>query len=167
MTIKRKPIIERFWRLVNKTDGCWEWTGSGWKGYGQFIIADQNGKQKRWLAHRFSWVIHNGVIPLGSGYHGTCVLHKCDNRKCVRPDHLFLGTNADNVHDMMAKGRMRIIRRYGEAHQQAKLTESQVRKILSDARSRKELSEVYGVHYNTIALIKRREKWRHIDMCAS
>ncbi len=96
------PAIERFWKLVKKTETCWIWVGKGKSGggYGQIKI-----KGKNVSAHRFSYELHNGRIPKGDGYHGTCVLHTCDNRLCVNPQHLWLGTNADNIHDMERKGR--------------------------------------------------------------
>ena len=85
----------------NVKNGCWEWTASlNPDGYGRFYL-----NEKYMGAHRASWMIHNGEIPSGDGSHGTCVLHKCDNRKCVNPDHLFLGSQQDNLSDMEEKGR--------------------------------------------------------------
>lgn len=90
------PAEVRFWKHVAKTEGCWEWTGStSKKGYGKLNIG---GVTK--AAHRFSYEIANGPIP-----EKLFVLHRCDNPPCVRPDHLFTGTNEDNVKDMMKKGR--------------------------------------------------------------
>lgn len=96
-------ILERFEAKINKEteSGCWEWTAYlDSKGYGAFRY---EGKTRR--AHRVSWMIYKGDIPKGNGYHGTCVLHKCDNRRCVNPEHLFLGSNQDNMLDMVSKGR--------------------------------------------------------------
>jgi hypothetical protein len=96
----RRPAEDRFWAKVEKTEGCWLWTGSRRPpgGYGQFRSANQQMVS----THRFSWELHNGLIPPG-----LCVCHRCDNPACVRPDHLFLGTMLDNNRDMMAKGRDR------------------------------------------------------------
>lgn len=91
----RKPLIVRFFDKVNKTNNCWEWSGTNNYRYGLLRTC---GKMVR--AHRISWEIHFGTIP--AGLH---VLHKCDNTLCVNPDHLFLGTHFDNMQDMAKKGR--------------------------------------------------------------
>ena len=97
-----KTIKERFWEKVDKKDDdqCWLWKGSSNGIYGKLTI---NGKSIS--AHRLSYEIHFGEIPDGEGYHGTCVLHKCDTPLCANPNHLFLGSNLDNVQDMCKKGR--------------------------------------------------------------
>ena len=93
--------MKRFFDKIYKNpNGCWEWTGARLlKGYGVFSVEKITG----WgtiPAHRFSWILHNGIIP-----RGMCVLHKCDNPPCVNPEHLFLGTKNDNNKDMAIKKR--------------------------------------------------------------
>lgn len=87
---------ENLWKHVKKTETCWLWTGAKTiSGYGCMRVNGENI-----VAHRVSWEILNGDIP-----NGLCVLHKCDVRPCIRPDHLFLGTRGDNARDAMSKGR--------------------------------------------------------------
>jgi hypothetical protein len=93
----RGTAEERFWQKVYKTDSCWFWIGSkSAKGYGHLIVGKGNI-----YAHKFSWMIHRGDIPTGQQ-----VLHHCDIRQCVNPNHLFLGTQADNLRDAGQKGTM-------------------------------------------------------------
>lgn len=91
---------DRFWSKVSKGEGCWLWDGHLQpKGYGNFTVGN-----KTWKAHRFAWVLTFGAIA-----DGLFVLHRCDNPTCVRPDHLFLGTNDDNMRDMVNKGRKQLL----------------------------------------------------------
>lgn len=90
-------MIHRFWERVDMSGDCWLWTGTlGRKGYGRV----PNYPMSPWAAHRVAYMLAVGPIP-----GDLLVLHRCDNPPCVRPDHLFLGTNADNMRDMRAKGR--------------------------------------------------------------
>lgn len=96
------PIGVRFWRHVVKTADCWNWIGAKNKqGYGHFTIRARPGLTcEHTSAHRFVWSLERGEIPPG-----LCVLHRCDNPSCVRPDHLFLGTVNDNNQDAKVKSR--------------------------------------------------------------
>lgn len=96
----RKPLIERFWPRVNKNgdNGCWNWTAAlSAAGYGQI---GAQGERKILYTHRLSWEIANGQIP-----NGMVICHKCDNPKCCNPDHLFMGTQKQNMQDARKKGR--------------------------------------------------------------
>jgi hypothetical protein len=153
-------ILTRFWSKVNKdTDsGCWEWTSTLRLGYGRFHYMQVDG-----ASHRFSWIIHNGDIPKGD-HHGTlCVLHKCDNRKCVHPDHLFLGTQQDNMTDKVSKSRQYIPA--GTKHYRARLTEDKVREMrmwydlgYSSAR----MAILYCVSHGHASNICKRIRWSHV-----
>lgn len=95
-----RPLTERLWLKVRKGDGCWTFTGAR-NGYGYGVLIETvDGQRHERLAHRVAWSEANGPIPAG-----MVICHHCDNPPCVRPDHLFLGTHADNMADMIAKGR--------------------------------------------------------------
>lgn len=145
-----KSIDERFWSKVEiiPEHPCWEWIGyknNKGKGYGKCWF--ENRKE---YAHRASWIIHFGLIPKG-----LYVCHKCDNKGCVNPNHLFIGTHQDNVTDMVKKDRSA----RGERNGLCKLTRSAVLKIRADNRKHKEIAKEYGIHRNHVGGIKRREKW--------
>lgn len=143
---------QRFWAKVDKTDGCWLWTASTTaKGYGQLQV--RPGVMSS--AHRYSYTIHNGVIP--DGLH---ILHTCDNPRCVRPDHLFLGTNKDNSRDMVAKGRCNPPK--GVRASNAQLTDALVRLIRVSPLSARELAETLDVTTTAIYLVRNRTNWKHI-----
>lgn len=158
MNTKRIPVEVRFWRHVSKTRRCWNWTARKLKGYG-FISGFDGKKPIKILAHRLSWVIHKGAIP-----DGQCVMHKCDNPSCVRPSHLFLGTQLQNLQDMDAKGRRRV--GIGERHASQKMTILMVkamRKIRIKFRlSYKQLGIAYGISTNSAWRICTRKTWRHV-----
>lgn len=135
----------QFWAQVLKTDECWNWTGWSTQGYG--IMRTPSFMRR---AHRVSYQIHFGPIPKG-----LLVLHKCDNRACVNPDHLEAGTQKKNIRDALARGRLA----------PPKLTETQVREIRRRHRPRKgaALAREYGVSRWTINLIARRKIWTHVE----
>lgn len=152
------PRIVRFWKRTNKQGRihkeygqCWEWmAGKLPAGYGRFAND---------LAHRYSYREFVGEIPTG-----VSVLHKCDNPSCVNPDHLFLGTQQDNLKDMRDKGKQ--VR--GERQGMSKLTEKQVVEIRRRYKrySRKDgsgvLAKEYGVCLTQIYRVVSREHWRHV-----
>jgi len=116
---KRKLPIDRFLSKVDKTTNCWIWLASQRAGYGSFVGVDCKSRG----AHQFSYSHYIGEIPKG-----MCVCHKCDNKLCVNPEHLFLGTQKDNLHDMHKKGRNRATNTYssGPNHCNARLSGEQV-----------------------------------------
>ena len=145
----------RFWSKVAKGPWCWIWTAArSPHGYGRVNVAGRSLQ-----AHRVSWEMCKGEIPLG-----LHVLHHCDVRPCVNPSHLFLGTNADNIRDMHAKGRNRQPR--GEANTNGKLTEDDVREIrriyAESEISASALGRKFGVCHPTVVNIVRGRGWRHV-----
>lgn len=152
-------LEHRLWSRVTKTDECWTWTGSQrGKGYGQIKLAGR----KSTTAHRASWLVHHGNIP-----DGMCVLHKCDNRLCVRPDHLFLGTKADNNADMVRKGRNSygVLARYGEAVPNSKLTIGdipQIRALHKRGFSYPNIAKRFGVGATTIRSVITGNTWASV-----
>lgn len=139
--------LARFWSKVAKGDGCWLWQASvlGRGGHGQFTVR-VGGKQLHLYAHRVSWELTHGPIP-----EGQCVCHHCDVPLCVRPDHLFLGTQADNLNDARAKARL--IDGLGARI----LSDDAYVDILTSSRARgsgRALARKYGVHKQTISRIR-------------
>ena len=147
----------RFDANVAASSGCWEWTAARQPaGYGAFGAQSRN-----YGAHRWQWERHNGPIP-----NGMMVMHRCDNPACVRPEHLFLGTQTDNMRDKMAKGRHRYHVFQGEDHGRAKVTNEDVqaiRRLYAEGISGPELSRRYGLGRTAIYKIIRRQSWRHLD----
>ena len=159
--IKRgAPLEVRFWSWVAKgePDECWLWLGpTGRSGYAYFR---STGRARR--AHRISWELTNGPIPAGSGYHGTCVCHRCDVRHCMNPAHLFLGSNAENMADMVAKNRVR----HGVGSPFAKLTDELVREIrdrhAKGDGSHRSLAAEYGVSKSVVTRLINKRKWARV-----
>lgn len=143
---------ERFMSKVDTSGECWIWTGYRDKkmGYGMFWM---NGTMR--LSHRVAYEMFNA--PIEGGLH---VCHSCDNPACVNPSHLWLGTNADNVADKIAKRRDRNLR--GQEHPMAKLNEDIVRWIRQSDLSGRALAKELGVDRTTIQYIRQRKLWRHV-----
>lgn len=138
-----------FWAKADKTDGCWLWQGSLWtKGYGRAFYRGQT-----WRAHRLAYLLTHGPIPAG-----MFVCHRCDQRLCVRPDHLFLGSVKDNHRDAIQKGR----NSHGEIHGSAKLTQADVLAIQQSRERSGVLAERYGVDRTTIGRARYGRSWRDV-----
>ena len=149
-----ESAIGRFQSKIRVTPGCWIWTASKRRGYGAFQV---NRTTKR-AAHRIAYQLYVGPIA-----EGLLVCHKCDNPACVNPDHLFLGTDMDNQHDMIRKGRQVIPEGIkGEANFHAKLTEVQVRAIFNDCRASRKIASEYGIGKTIVNNIKAKKKWGHL-----
>lgn len=158
---------ERFWAKVNR-DGptpshrpelgpCWVWTAATYpSGYGMFYMGDERGVIG---AHVASRIISHGSVP-----EGLRVLHHCDNRPCVRPEHLFTGTQKQNIHDMLAKGRNVDLGLPGSANPWAKFTEQQVvniRERFANGERGRALAVEFRVVPNTISRIVTGKAWPH------
>lgn len=150
----RTPF-ERFETKFDKVDGCWMWKGAPKKtggGYAQFYY---RGTYE--LAHRMSWAFYRnrGELP-----RGACVLHKCDVRLCVNPNHLFLGTQQDNVADMVSKGR------HGATHLPpwTKLTPEIVREIraLKGTAPGIRIGKQFGLSHSYVQSIWQQKVWKHV-----
>lgn len=152
----RKSTPEDFYRHTTQVGECIEWQGKTQQdGYGCLGY-----QRKHWLAHRLSWTLNNGPIP-----DGICVCHRCDNPRCVRVDHLFLGSHAENMADMKTKGRRRGINTCDQ-NGRAKLTSAQVQEIKqryvrgSSSNGQVSLAAEFGVSQSAISCIIRDETWR-------
>ena len=133
----------RFFEKVDRGPDCWLWQGaSNAPGYGRFTFDGRLG-----YAHRLSWQLANGrPIP-----NGLCILHKCDEPACVNPEHLRLGTYAENSADMCRKGRVA-----------KRLTAAMVHAIRADVRTHRAIAAHYQLDHRTVGRLKTRESWRHL-----
>lgn len=142
----KKELLEK--RKIN--GDCWEWPGFRFKGYGRRNFG-QRGKKRKVEVHRIAYMIWKGEIP--KGMH---ICHTCDNRACYNPDHLWLGTPKDNIHDMINKGRRNIA---------SKLKKEDVLKIRERRESGEKMSEIvkdYPVNYQAIYFVCKRKTWKNI-----
>jgi hypothetical protein len=171
----------RFWSKINKAgptmphmeSPCWLWTAyKDQHGYGQFHLRGRIRKP-----HQIAWTIANGQIQRNDSHHGTCVCHRCDNPACCRADHLFIGTQADNMQDKTTKGRQtrganhyarlnpELIAR-GAKRGHAKLTDAKVIEIraryAAGGISQSRLAAQFGVVQPVICAIINRKTWTHI-----
>lgn len=167
------PVADRFWTKVDRSagpDGCWLWTGAlASSGYGNVGVQRRPG-----LAHRVAWELTHGPIPKG-----MYVCHNCpggDNKLCVNPAHLWLGTPTQNAQDAWDKGAMPHTHRVseaqrGSAHHHAKLTEEAVvairRAYAAGGVSQSELAARYGVGPGAIQKVIAGTRWRHVDPSSS
>lgn len=159
-----KTVEERFWSKVDKVSSrvkykgtrCWVWTACKHeRGYGLFRI-----KSKKEYAHRISYEMAYGPIT-----DSLYVCHHCDNPPCVNSEHLFLGTQKDNMKDASNKKRVigsKCSMNKGSENNQAKLTETQVVSIIKDTRIHRKIAKDYKVNRSTISFIKRGDTWKHI-----
>lgn len=150
-------LIKRFNKkiCINPETGCWDWIGTkDSKGYGKIWVGEKLAR-----SHRVAYTIHVGNIP-----DGLIVCHHCDNPGCVNPDHLFVGTNADNMKDKTCKGRARGQGK-GESHSLAKLTEDDIRSIRKEKASgvrQRVLARKYGVSEQHMSDICKGRYWSHV-----
>jgi hypothetical protein len=157
-------------KYLESDNGCWEFNGCKMpNGYGKVTV-----KKKTWLAHRYSYFINVGIIP--DGMH---VCHKCDNRSCINPKHLFLGTRKDNMQDMISKNRHNFsglrTNNYqekskqntlrGELHPFAKIKEDdvrEIRKLYKDGMMQIDIAKLFNVRPGYISNIIRRYIWKSV-----
>ena len=152
-----RPETPIRYRLLAKIDfdatpGCWEWSGAKvQQGYG--LIKRKDGAQLR--AHRVAYELAYGEIPAG-----MFVCHRCDNPRCIRPSHLFLGSHDENMADMVIKNR--VARMCGESNGSAKLGSDEVISIRAIVDSYSRIARRFGISPSAVGLIKRRERWAHL-----
>ena len=146
--------------LILDADSCWRWLKAtdGW-GYGNMWH-----KGVTYKSHRLMWELCNGPIPKGGDCRGMCVCHKCDNRSCCNPAHLFLGTHAENMGDMKKKNRGKTADRKGEKNPAAKLTEADVEHIRylvkNSTFQKQEIAWMFNVNPSRISAIANGKSWK-------
>lgn len=148
--------MERFWSKTKRVGDCLEWQSSiSNGGYGLFRMGP-----KKVSAHRLAYELTYGEIP-----EGMHICHRCDNPKCVEPEHLFAGTHSDNMRDMVTKGRHAVHDHRGEKSSTAKLTEDDVhciRQLYQEGSTKTQLAKEFGVTDVNIHYIVTGKSWKHI-----
>jgi len=144
-----RPLLSVFAHCKPDKNGCWIWQLARQRS-GHGVCSVGGGKSGR--AHRQAWIEKNGPVP-----EGMCVLHKCDNPPCINPEHLWLGTQLQNIQDMLAKRR----HRYGERHRWTKFADADIKFIRASTLSSAELSEKVGASQDYICEIRRGSKRKY------
>jgi hypothetical protein len=155
---KKTPTVERFWNLVDKRapDECWEWRGGlCGPGYGIFKVGTLGVDRRNVMAHRFAYELHYGPLEK------LACLHRCDNKKCVNPSHLFSGTQADNMEDKVSKGRQP----RGAMHYISKLDEQKLaaaRVFIMNGWSYKKIADRFNVQTMSLWNALNGKSWKHV-----
>ncbi len=150
-------MMKRFWNKVDRRESneCWNWQACMTRlGYGLFWFSSKNRS-----AHRVAWILTHGEIP-----NGLHVLHKCDNPACVNPSHLFLGTQRDNIHDAIEKGRHKLPDNRGERCGTSKLTRTdvlEIRRLSGLGAKQKKIAAMFQVSQSNISMIVNHKNWSH------
>jgi HNH endonuclease len=151
---RKEALEKRYWPKVNVADPneCWNWNAKARHPYGYGRMTAGRGVNLK--AHQIGWALENGPIPVG-----MLICHACDNPSCCNPNHLFLGSQTDNMGDAKRKGRISNPPRHiGEAHPNAKLKNHQIAEIAADKRPAADVAVTYGISAKTVYLIRRGER---------
>lgn len=156
----KQTLFQRLERnsIPEPNSGCLLWTGAvDHSGHGVITIWNDEGtKAVTTSPHRVAWQLHRGPIP-----EGMCICHKCDVPSCINPDHLWLGSNDDNMADMVRKKRANGFKP-GSKHRRSKLTEENIRDIRTSNASGVTLAQRYGISTANVSLIRSRKAWSHV-----
>lgn len=145
--------MDRFWDKVTKTDGCWEWKAATRSGYGVIKVGGRSVS-----AHRLSWYLEHGEWPK------KLVCHRCDNKLCVRPDHLYDGSHSDNLQDVIDKTNGKHFAK-GSSVASSKLTEAdvlEIRRLVKEGYTHKHVAGLFRVNRRSVGRIVSYEGWKHV-----